>query len=476
MSRPDPDIMLTMRIRLLLLIAGAALVDAGSGVARSAEAIERPNIIFILTDDLRWNTLGCMGDAVVHTPRIDRLAADGVTFTQTFATTPICMASRVSIFSGQYKRRHQIDDFRTGFTPDAWALTYPVLLRQAGYRAGFIGKFGVGGRPYIQAMASEFDYWRGLAGQGGEYFIDPNDPEQKHTTARMGDQALEFLAGCGVDQPFCLSLSFNAPHARDGKPREFQPDLRDETLHATDVMPVPPAADEGFFQCLPPFVQRSEGRTRWQRRFATPEMAQATRRDYYRLVAGIDREVGRILDTLAGRGLEKSTVVIFTSDNGWLAGDRGLTDKWLFYEESIRIPLIVFDPRLAPGRRGARIDALALNIDFAPTLLDLAGVTPPDTMQGRSLKPLLAGAAPPDWRTEFFVEHHFAPTIIPPSEGVRTSRWAYLRWLAPNPELEELYDLIADPQEARNLAGDPGHASVLQELRQKRLRFLAELR
>jgi len=187
-----------------------------------------------------------------------------------------------------------------------------------------------------------------------------------------------------------------------------------------------------------------------------------------RLVTGIDREVGRIVAKLAERGLAENTAIFFTSDNGWFAGERGLADRWLMYEESVRVPLVVFDPRLPPSKRGRTVDALTLNLDFAPTLLEMASVSVPADMQGRCLSQLLPGSRPADWRKDFFYEHHYDPKIIPPSEGIRTERWAYLRWLAPNPESEELYDIQSDPLEQHNLATDPAHAKPLARL-EKRL-------
>ncbi len=429
-------------------------------------ASKRPNIVFILTDDQRWDALGCMGNPVIQTPNIDRLAAQGVRFTNHFVTTSICCVSRASMFSGQYQRRHGIGDFNTPFTPQRWAATYPALMRANGFHTGFIGKFGVGNKAAIDAMAKEFDYWRGLPGQGGEWFIDPKDPTQTHATSRMGDQALEFLRGCSAEQPFCLSVSFNAPHARDNKPREFTPDLRDESLYSSETIPSPPAAEAGFFERLPAFVKTSEGRRRWQQRFVSPEMGLNTTRDYFRLISGIDREVGRLVAELSARGLADNTVIIFTSDNGMALGDRGLADKWFMYEEDIRVPLIICDPRSPVAKRGRTEDAMTLNIDLAPTMLDLAGVAVPDAMQGRSLQPLLvAGDRPSDWRTEFFYEHHYGPKIIPPVEGVRTERWSYMRWMEPNPLVEELYDITADPLEAHNLIADPARQVDLADLR-----------
>jgi arylsulfatase A-like enzyme len=455
---------------ITLILAG--LLSA----AFASEAGTRPNLVFILADDLRWDALGCMGEPLIQTPNVDRLAGQGLRFNNCFATTSICCVSRASIFTGQYERRHGISNFRKPLADKQWAETYPALLRSAGYRTGFIGKFGVGDPKHVAALADAFDYWRGLPGGGGEYFINPKDATKTHATAKFGSEALEFIDGCKTNQPFCLSLSFSAPHARDGKPREFQPDLRDESLYASNTITVPPTANPEFFARLPGFVQKSEGRQRWVPRFSTPELFQSTMRDYFRLVTGIDREVGRIVDELKKRGLADNTVIIFTSDNGWFAGDRGLADKWFMYEESIRLPLIIYDPRRPAAQRGRAIDDMALNVDFGPTLLDLAGVALPATMQGHSLVPLFAGGRPAGWQTEFFYEHHTQPGIIPPSEGVRTERWTYLRWLPPNPEIEELYDLKADPLEAHNLAADPQYTETLAQLRARCEKYQAELR
>jgi arylsulfatase len=435
--------------------------------ATPAPAAERPpNVLFLLADDLRWDGLGCTGNPVVRTPHIDSLAARGVTFRNHFVTTSICCVSRASIFSGQYARRHGINDFQTPFSPAAFAKTYPALLRAAGYRTGFIGKYGVG-----NAMPEkEFDYWRGFPGQGR--YLDKARPG--HLTAKIGDQALEFLAGDSA-KPFCLSVSFKAPHAQDGAPREFPPDPRDEKLYADATIPVPRTADPKFFNLLPKFAQESEGRRRWARRFDTPEHFQQTARDYFRLVTGIDREVGRMLDDLKNRGLTDNTLVVFTSDNGFFLGERGMADKWLMYEPSIRVPLIVADPR-RPGTHGKSVEPMTLNIDFAPTLLDYAGLPVPAAMQGRSLRPLGSGDRPADWRTEWFYEHHTQPKILPPSEGVRTERWKYLRWVSADPVVEELYDLRADPQEEHDLVADPVHKATLDELRQRWERLRTEVK
>lgn len=436
-----------------------------------------PNVIFLLADDMRWNLLGCMGNPIVQTPHIDRLASRGVKFTNCFVTTSICSVSRASLLTGQWMRRHGIVDFVKGLNGPAWDNTYPARLRAAGYRTAFVGKYGVGNNQETAAKAAAFDFWRGLPGQGGRFFIERNDPTRKHKTAKFGDEALEFLAGCRPGgQPFSLSLSFNAVHARDHEEREYEPDPRDEHLYRDVTIPLPALANQAAFDRLPSFVKTSEGRRRWGWRFDTPEKAQQILRDYYRLMTGLDREVGRIVAELEKRGLADNTVIVFTSDNGYALADRGLADKWFMWEEDLRVPLIVYDPRLPAARRGTICDAMVLNVDIAPTLLDLAGQPVPAAMQGRSLAGLVrTGKVPEDWRTEFFYEHHSVPDRIPPCEGVRTQRWKYIRWIKSEPLVEELYDLQSDPLEERNLIADSRHAAQLAELKAKWQRYSREL-
>lgn len=456
-----------------VLLAGAVLAAPGGASPAPAPA-PRPNLLVIVTDDQRFDSLGCVGNRQLRTPEIDRLAGEGVRFRNAFVTTPICCASRASLLTGQYARRHGIEDFVRDLSPAQWAETYPGLLRGAGYRVGFVGKFGVGDAAAIGRRASDFDFWRGRPGQAGVRFIDPSDPSQRHMTARMGDEAIEFLSGCSNGAPFCLSISFNAPHARDGQDREFEPDRRDEALYAADRMPLPATATPADFERMVPWVRDSEARRRWKSRFGTDALAQATLRDYHRLVTGIDREVGRLREELGRRGLADSTVIVFTSDNGWFAGEHGLADKWFPYEESIRVPLILFDPRLPASRRGRVVDALALNLDLAPTLLEWAGIPQPDRMQGRSLVPWTGRRSPNSWRTDFLVEHRFQHASIPSSEGVRDLRWSYFQWLPPNPERDELYDLVRDPLQRRDLMLGDRPPRVLERLRIRLRELTAE--
>lgn len=438
----------------------------------SPAAASRPNLIFLLTDDHRQDALGAYGNALIHTPQLDRMAAEGVTFNRAFVTTAICMTSRASILAGQYAARHGIWRFDTGFTPGQLAQTYPGMLKAAGYRTGFIGKWGVGSPP-----TNFFDFNTGFPGQGS-YLLKVNGAD-RHLDSVLGDQALEFLAGAKRDQPFCLSVSFKAPHVDDSAntahSRPFPHDPALEHLYQNITIPVPALNAPQYFEQLPVFLQNSEARARWAIRFWSPARYQDSVKSYYRLISGVDVVVGRIREKLQELGADRDTVIVFTSDHGFYLGEYGLAGKWFPHELSLRVPLIVFDPRLPPERRGRRRDELVLNLDIAPTLLDAAGVTPPATMQGRSLLPLVRGESP-GWRTEFFYEHLFDHPGLPKSEAVRTERWKYMRFVETQPVYEALYDLERDPGETSNLADTPENHALLDDLRARHERLRAAAR
>jgi arylsulfatase A-like enzyme len=455
------------------LLAWLSLVVALIGIpAQPLAGAEPPNLIFLLTDDQRWDTLGAYGNPVIHTPHLDRLAHEGVTFHYAFVTTAICMTSRASILAGQYAARHRVWRFDTQLTSAQLAATYPGLLQEAGYRTGFIGKWGVGRPP-----EDFFDYARAFPGQGN-YFVEI-DGERRHLTSVMGDQAIEFLAGARPDQPFCLSISFKAPHVDDGvvsvhgQPFPYDPALAQ--LYTDIPIPVPELAAPRYFEQLPAFLQDSEARARWAVRFWGPTRYQFSVKSYYRLISGVDVVVGRIRDQLQALGFSENTVIVFTSDNGFYLGEYGLAGKWFPHELSMRVPLLVFDPRLPAAQRGTRRHELALNIDLAPTLLDLAGLDPPDAMQGRSLLPLLRDEEVP-WRDDFFYEHLFQHPRLPPSEGVRTAEWKYMVYVDTHPRHEELYHLERDPGEIRNLATEPAYTNVLADMRARWQRLREEAR
>lgn len=228
---------------------------------------------------------------------------------------------------------------------------------------------------------------------------------------------------------------------------------------------MPALATEEAYQKVPQFVKESEGRTRWGWRYDEPQKAQNIFKDYYRLVTGVDREVGRIVAYLKAHDLTDNTVIIVTGDNGFAMGDRGLADKWFMWDEDIRVPCLIFDPRVSKEAKGRQVEAMTLNVDLTPTMLEVAQVKVPEKMQGKSLMPWVQGQMPQDWRKDFFYEHHTFPKIIPPVEGVRTEDWKYIRWIQREPIVEELYHLKTDPLEQNNLVHSDANKAKLEELR-----------
>ncbi len=444
---------------LLLLI----LTGCSSGEGSTPQAAALPNFIFIITDDQRFDMMGNM-NPLLHTPHMDRLAAEGVRFENAFVTTSICAASRASLLTGTVERTHQ---FTFNTPPLSRAMTdqsYAQLMRAAGYRTGFIGKFGMVVEP--GAVDSMFDAFIPL--NRNPYFKPQDDGSTRHLTDITGDEAIAFLRAQPPDQPFMLSVSFNAPHAEDSDERQYIWPTAMDSLYAEVVIPDPPLSDPAFFEALPAFLKDSEinmNRFRWFWRFDAPDKAKRMTKGYFRMISGVDAVIGRIRDALEEQGLAENTLLLLMGDNGYFLGERGYAGKWLPYEPSIRVPLLVFDPRPGSSRAGLRPTAMALNIDVAPTVLDLAGITIPSTMQGRSLVPLLRGEQPEDWRTDFFVEHLMEHKQIVKHEGVRGHRYKYARYFELDPVYEELYDLDADPLETQNLATDPAHAEILASLR-----------
>lgn len=449
------------------LFVAAVMLEAA---AADAAGQSRPNIIFLLTDDQRWDTLGCYGNRIIHTPHLDALAARGATFDRAFVTTSICAPNRACILTGQYCARHGVWEFDKELPPPQLAETYLALLKQAGYRTGFIGKYGVGKPP-----EELLDFNRAFPGQGN-FLVRQPDGTTIHLDRLMGLQAVEFLEGCRADQPFHLSVSFKGPHVQDSPSVKsvqypFDPAPEIAELYRDITIPPPPTAHSDLFERFPDFIKNSENRSRWAVRYWGPERTQESLKGYYRLISGVDLAVGRIVAALEARGLADNTVILFSSDHGQYLGDYGLAGKWYPHEVSIRVPLIVYDPRLPAERRGVRLADFALSIDLAPTMLDLAGVDVPPRMQGRSLVPLLRGERPSDWRQEFFYEHHFVPPwegmSIPRSEAIRTQRWKYIQYIDSRPLFEELYDLETDPLETVNLATQPQHRERMEAFRRQ---------
>lgn len=444
---------------ILLWSLLACLLGGDSACCAEVGAGRRPNVVFLLTDDQRYDALGCNGSKVIQTPNIDSLATAGVAFDRAFVTTSICVISRASILTGQYSLTHGIHKFGTQqLSPQQLDASYLGRLKEAGYCIGFVGKWGIGNPP-----KGFFDYNGGYKGQGAYY----NNPGGKHLTTMLADQASEFIDSCSPDQPFCLSVSFKAPHVDQSNldTLPFNHDHDFDELYEDISLPTPALSSDEFFRSQPKFLRESENRIRWRHRFATPANYQQSVKGYYRLITGVDRAVGRLIEQLRQAGLDDSTVIVFSSDHGFYLGERGFAGKWYAHELSIHVPLIVFDPRLPTELRGRRVNAMALNIDIAPTLLDLADVSVPKAYEGSSLLPLVRGETPSDWREDFYYEHDFEYATIPRSEAVRTDRFKYVVYPEVSPVYEELYDLQRDLDEARNLATDPSFSAEVEAMR-----------
>ena len=464
-----------MALRLLVTLLFTVICAQLLHGSASAGEQSRPNILFMLTDDQRFDDLGCMGNKIIQTPNLDKLAADGVIFNNAFVTTAICCSSRASILTGQHMRRHRIDDFATPLSAEAMDCSYPVLLRKAGYRTGFLGKMAIGNPSEeihrLSLPADKFDFWFGFPQSIN--FRQVVDGKERFLTTLLAEKAVEFLRTNPADKPFCLSISFKVPH---GPWNFFDPHAPNPYENAE--IPPPASYTREDYEAHPEFLRKSlNGGGVWPKNPRERFLNRA--RTCYRLITGMDSAVGRIVAALEELGLDDNTVVIFTSDHGSLRGTHGLIGKWIMYEESIRAPLIVRDPRLPVESRGTRRDQMVLNIDLAPTMLAMGGVVIPPRMQGRDFGPLLRDASI-EWRSEWFYEHTY--NTRPPrrpiakSEGVRTEHWKYIRYIEHDPPYEQLFDLKNDPREQRNLAGLAEHAGALADMRARRERLGREAR
>jgi len=427
----------------------------------SGDKTSRPNILFLLVDDLRYNALGCVGHSIIKTPAIDSLAANGVRFQNAFVTTSICAASRASILKGLYERTH---GYTFGTPPIRKAHTsrsYPALMREAGYRTGFIGKYG--GATEGSKESELFDFFKPHG--GNPYFKKQPDGTTRHETELAGDRAIEFLDSNPNKHPFCLSIGFNAVHAEDGDKRNHFPWPKAvDGMYENGEIPAPRLSDPAIFENQPEFLKKSLNRQRYFWRWDTPEKYQKNIRAYFRMISGVDRVIGRIGEHLEKLDLAHNTIIIFMSDNGYYMGNRGFAGKWSHYEDSLRIPLVIYDPRLQKAGRGIVKNEMALNIDLPATMLEFAGIEVPIHYQGRSLKPLIYGKSTPGWRKDFFCEHLMSNDSIPKWEGVRGERYVYARYFEQKPVYEFLHDLRSDPDQLANLASNPEYEAILAKM------------
>lgn len=425
---------------------------------------ERPNIIFILTDDQRYDALGYAGNKYVNTPEMDNLAKSGSYFETAVVTTPICAASRASILTGLHERAHNYN-FQTGNIREEYMNdAYPTLLKDNGYYTGFYGKFGV----RYDDLEKQFDVYESYDRNNQYkdkrgYYYKTIDGDTVHLTRYTGQQAIDFIEEAPQNEPFCLSLSFSAPHAHDGAPDQyFWQSTTDHLLQNTSI-PAPALGDDKYFEAQPQFVREGFNRLRWTWRYDTEEKYQHSLKGYYRMIAGIDLEIAKIREKLKEKGLDKNTVIIVMGDNGYFLGERQLAGKWLMYDNSIRVPLIIYDPRVGKHQD---IKDMVLNIDVTSTIADLAGVARPEAWQGKSLMPLVNKQEKHIDRDTILIEHIWEFSEIPPSEGVRTEEWKYFRYVN-DKSAEELYNIKKDPQEINNLIHDPHYQEVARSLRAK---------
>jgi N-acetylglucosamine-6-sulfatase len=426
-------------------------LQQGAGTAALAAQTRGPraNIVFVLSDDHRFDFIGAMGHPWLRgrTPSLDRMMRDGVHFRNAFVTTSLCSPSRASILTSQYIFRHGVVNNSTPL-PAALA-TFPALLKERGYRTAFIGKWHMGGDDRRQPG---FDHWLSFRGQG-EYFdpeVNRNDTRvrlQGYMADILTDETVSFMRA-NKDTPFCVFLAHKNVHD------PFEPAPRHRGLFRDREIPLPAtyAASEANRAGKPEWLLRQ--RNSWHGAdgaLAQPNGFDRLYRGYCEGLLSIDDSIGRIRSELQRLGLAERTLLVYTSDNGYLHGEHGLIDKRVMHEPSIRVPLLMEGAGLTAG---TTVDEMALNIDFAPTFLELADVPVPSGFQGRSLAGLLRGVKS-DWRKEFAYVYHWereapqTPTIL----GLRTERYSYMQYHGVWDRFE-LYDIVKDPAQRHNLLGD----------------------
>jgi N-acetylglucosamine-6-sulfatase len=453
--------------RNFLKSSAAGLACAVPAMHAAPAAVSKPrNMIFILIDDMRFDSLSCMGHPFLKTPHLDRMAAGGMLFEHAFVTTSLCSPSRASVLSGQYAHRHGVLDNSTALP--ASVPTFPVELKKAGYETADGGKWHMGGES--DEPRPGFDHWISFRGQG--VYNDPvfningrREQQKGYITDLLTDYAAEYLRR-PRSKPFFLYLGHKAVHAEFFPAERHKQAFRDVSFSHPESMP----DTEENYRGKPQWVKRQ--RHSWHGvDYMYHDFTDFDQfiLDYNRTMLAVDDSVGRIMATLKELGLLESTLVMLMSDNGFLHGEHGLIDKRCMYEESIRVPLLAHCPELIPS--GQRSSKVVLNIDLAPTFLEAAGVPIPSSVQGASVLPLLQGQDVP-WREAmlytYFWEEAFpqTPTVF----GVRTERYKYMRYHGVH-DLNELYDLKNDPQEMRNLIDDAASHQVRLEM-EERLRAL----
>jgi arylsulfatase A-like enzyme len=460
------------------LAAEPAQPAAAARPAVPIKAGQRPNILFIMSDDHAQHALSCYGSKVNETPHLDRLAAGGMRFDRMFVTNSICTPSRATLLTGQYSHLNGVPVFNRF---DGSRQTVAKLLQAAGYHTAMIGKWHLGSDP------TGFDHWIILPGQGvyvNPTFLTAKGPVkfEGHCTQVTTDLGLKALDERPKDKPFFLMLHHKAPH------REWTPDEKNRAKFAGKVIPEPPTLRDDYagrpaalpenkqtvvrdldardLKGPPPEGLTGDDLLKWK--------YQRYMQDYLACVAGVDDGIGQVLDYLDKNGLAENTVVFYTADNGFFLGDLGMYDKRFMYEPSLRVPLLVRWPGVA--KAGSSTERFALNVDLAPTFLDIAGLPVPADMQGRPLTGLLKGEPPSDWRRSMYYRYYHDPGHhnTRAHYGVRTETHKLIYYW--KKDAWELYDLVADPLEQKNLAADPAHKELLERMKSELARVKKEAR
>lgn len=476
-------------------------------------SFERPNIIFLMTDDQRWDNMGCYGRPEFYTPNIDKLAEESVVFDNAFYAVAICMPSRVTMMTGRYNSNHRVGfvaPFDYTLSQADFTKGYPAMLKNAGYRTGFIGKVGFtvteeAKRPstpkqhfYKENMRSTFDFFAGSKARSNQGLVvwPEKDTFLKNIyregrtdtgrTLKTGEAMLRFIETQPDGQPFCLSVSFYAVK-HDADKHMYMPHYEQ---FKDDDFSVPKNWVAGTNEALPKVVKdNARGYYLHKQRSSTPEQYQRLVRRFATQGYTVDEQVGKLVEKLEEKGLLDNTIIIYTSDNGRFQGSHGLFDKCLLYDESVKAPLIVFDGRKPVSQRKRRVDALISSVDIAPTIVSLAGLEPPKSMQGRNITGVLNQTEDlSKWRDAVYMEDLFLVAMFKSrndpkvdevnkglieanksyrARGVRTNRWKYFVFYEHNPKIEELYDIVNDPQEQNNLVNSSEHTHILKQLREK---------
>jgi arylsulfatase A-like enzyme len=464
----------------MCLALPAALTHAQA--LRPAEGAQsaRPNVVFVLLDDVRWDDLGAMGHPWVKTPNFDRVAREGALFRNAFAATPLCSPSRASILTGQYAHTHGIIDNVDRSQRSHQLVTFPRILHDAGYATAFVGKWHMG---IDDSQRPGFDYWFSMQGQG--YYFDPEVNEngrrfkaKGYTTDIFTERAVAFLQQ-DRDKPFLLFLAHKAVHPNvfqnaDGSVRgdiggaeNFTPAERHKDLYTDQEIPRRPNT-KSYGEGKPALLRKISGVEPLGPKTGTDD---TTIRNRLRMLAAADEGLGEIIRTLERRGQLDNTVIVVTSDHGYFYGEHGLDrERRLAYEESIRVPLFIRYPRLI--KPGTEINAFTINTDHAPTMLELAGVNVPADMHGRSLAALLKDPQhiPADWPKSLLFEY-YSDTVMPRIvkmgyKAVRTEKWKFIQY-ADLQGMDELYDLEHDPYELTNLINQPRAATALANVKRE---------